>query len=181
MTRTPQRSLPVTLPLLAAAGLGLLVSLSAQTTPAPQTPKVAIPMQGGAQQQATRGGAVPYRAAKTGGNYMHNFYFPPAVNSTPWWPSWSPDGTWIAVAMSGSIWRVDPATGRASELTAGPTYHSSPDISPDGRWLVYTADHNGQTIQLEMLNLATGAASALTSDAHIYTDPVFSPDGTRLR
>ncbi|HUU33163.1 MAG TPA: CehA/McbA family metallohydrolase, partial [Vicinamibacterales bacterium] len=164
----------------AAAGLGLVVSLSAQAASDLQAPKVAIPMQGGAQQQATRGGAVPYRAAKTGGNYMHNFYFPPAVSSTPWWPSWSPDGTWIAVAMGGSIWRVDPATGRANELTAGPTYHSSPDISPDGRWLVYTADHDGQTIQLEMLNLATGTTAALTSDTHIYTDPVFSPDGTRL-
>ena len=49
-----------------------------------------------------------YPAAGHGGNYMHNFYFPPAPSSTPWAPSWSPDGESIAVAMSGSIWRVDP-------------------------------------------------------------------------
>lgn len=142
----------------------------------PQTP---IPMQGGAVQQGTRG-VTAYPAAKTGGTYMHNFYFPPAVSSTPWWPDWSPDGTWIAVAMHGSIWRVEPPTGRASQLTAGTTYHSSPDISPDARWLIYTADHDSRKVQLEILNLATGATAALTNDEQIYTDPVFSPDGTRV-
>jgi TolB protein len=182
MTPSRRRALPRTSPLFAAAAaLVLIVSLSAQTPPAqPPAPKVAIPMQGGAAQLAVRGGAAPYRAAKTGGNYMHNFYFPPAVGATPWWPAWSPDGTWIAVAMSGSIWRVDPKTGRATELTAGPTYHSSPDISPDGRWVVYTADHDAAKIQLEILNLVTGATHALTNDEQVYTDPVFSPDGTRL-
>ena len=54
-----------------------------------------------------------YPASRHGGNYMHNFYFPPAPSSTPWAPSWAPDGESIAVAMSGSIWRVDPDTGAA--------------------------------------------------------------------
>jgi TolB protein len=181
MTSSRLRSLPRLLAGSAAvAALALAAAPSAQTPPASPAKPVPIPMQGGAAQQATRGGAAPYRAAKTGGNYMHNFYFPPAVSATPWWPDWAPDGSWIAVSMGGSIWRVDPKTGRAAELTAGPTYHSSPDISPDGRWLVYTADHDGQKIQLEMLNLGTGATHALTSDEQVYTDPVFSPDGTRL-
>ena len=70
---------------------------------------------------------------------MHNYYLPPAPSSTPWAPSWSPDGKSIAVAMSGSIWKVDPTTGVAHELTTG-KYHSSPDWSPDGKWIVYTAD-----------------------------------------
>jgi len=51
-----------------------------------------------------------YPASRHGGNYMHNFYFPPSPSSTPWAPSWAPDGESIAVAMSGSIWRVDPDT-----------------------------------------------------------------------
>lgn len=121
-----------------------------------------------------------YPAAKQGGNYMHNYYFAPAPSSTPWAPAWSPDGRTIAVAMSGSIWAVDPATGAARELTYNTKYHSMPDWSPDGNWLVYTADDGGGTIQLEMLNVQTGESRALTSDTHIYMDPVFSPDGTRL-
>src|SRR5512147_3098350 len=73
----------------------------------------------------------PYPAVRQAGNYMHNYYIPPAPGSTPWAPCWSPDGKWIAVAMQGSIWKVDPRTGGAEELTYGTTYHSSPAWSPD--------------------------------------------------
>jgi hypothetical protein len=121
-----------------------------------------------------------YPPSRHGGTYMFNYYLPPAPSTTPWWPSWSPDGKWIAVGMYGSIWKVDPQSGVAFELTYGKKYHSSPDWSPDGQWIVYTADDDGRTIQLEILNTRTGETHALTSDNHLYTDPVFSPDGTRL-
>jgi dipeptidyl aminopeptidase/acylaminoacyl peptidase len=122
-----------------------------------------------------------YSASQHGGNYMHNFYFPPAPSSTPWAPSWSPDGSALAVSMSGSIWRVNPDTGIAEELTYSPNaYHSSPDWSPDGRWIVYTADYDGERVQLELLDVETGETRALTDDQHVYTDPVFSPDGARI-
>ena len=122
-----------------------------------------------------------YPAARHGGNYMHNFYFPPAPSSTPWAPSWSPDGESIAVAMSGSIWQVDPATGVATELTYSPdAYHTSPDWSPDGRWIVYAADYDGDRVQLELLEVASGETRALTGDGHVYADPAFSPDGARI-
>ena len=121
-----------------------------------------------------------YPAARQGGNYMHNYYFAPAPSSTPWAPAWSPDGKTIAVAMSGSIWAVNPEDGAARELTYNRKYHSMPDWSPDGKWIVYTADDGGGTIQLEILNVQTGESRPLTSDTQIYMDPVFSPDGTRL-
>ena len=122
-----------------------------------------------------------YPASRHGGNYMHNFYFPPSPSSTPWAPSWAPDGESIAVAMSGSIWRVDPDTGIADELTYSPdAYHSSPDWSPDGRWIVYTADYDGERVQLELLEVETGETRALTDDAHVYSDPTFSPSGDRI-
>ena len=122
-----------------------------------------------------------YPASQHGGNYMQNFYFPPAPSSTPWAPSWAPDGRWLAVSMSGSIWRVAPDTGIAEELTYSPdAYHSSPDWSPDGRWIVFTADYDGERVQLELLDLETGETRALTDDQHVYSDPVFSPDGTRI-
>ena len=44
-----------------------------------------------------------YPATRMGGNYMHNFYLPPAVNSAPWAPSWAPDGK-RSIAQS----RLDP-------------------------------------------------------------------------
>ena len=121
-----------------------------------------------------------YPSARMGGNYMHNFYFPPAPSSTPWYPSWSPDGEAVAVAMQGSIWSIEVASGLATELVSGPKYYSSPSYSPDGRWLVYTADDHGRSIQLEVLNIETGETMGLTNNTQIYTDPRFSPDGTRI-
>ncbi len=121
-----------------------------------------------------------YADARSGGNYMHNFYFPPAPSSSPWAPDWSPDGEWIAIAMQGSIWKVEPQTGIAYELTRSEAYHSSPDWSPDGRYIVYTADYDHQRIQLEVVDTVTGEVNKLTDDQAVYTDPVFSPDGSRI-
>ena len=127
-----------------------------------------------------QGVAEAYPPARHGGNYMHNYYFPPAPSSTPWAPAWAPDGESIAVAMSGSIWRVDPETGIADELTSGPGYHSLPTWSPDGRFIVFTVDRNGQNIGLAITEVATGETRTLLSDEYLYTDPVISPDGARL-
>ncbi len=121
-----------------------------------------------------------YPGARMGGFYMENFYLPPAPSSTPWYPAWHPDGESIAVAMQGSIWSVEVATGLAVELVAGPKYYSSPTYSPDGRWLIYTADDHGRSINLEILDTRTGATRALTDGGQVFADPRFSPDGTRL-
>lgn len=126
------------------------------------------------------GQAARYPTVGHGGNYMFNFYFPPAPSSTPWAPTWSPDGDALAVAMSGSIWRVDLSIDIATELTADTAYHSSPDWSPDGRWIVYVADEDGTRVQLEILDTVTGNSHRLTNDEFVYADPTFSPDGSRL-
>jgi len=118
-----------------------------------------------------------YPAARQGGNYMHNYYFPPAPSSTPWAPAWSPDGKWSAVAMHGSIWKVDPASGLAVELSAAKTYDSSADWSPDGKWIVYTADEDHRRIQIRMMNAETGETHALTDDDQIAGR---KPTGIRL-
>jgi TolB protein len=121
----------------------------------------------------------PYPNAKTGGNYMHNFYLPPAA-STPWRPAFSPDGREIAFSMSGSIWKIGIDDDVAVELTAGETYDSSPIWSPDGRWIAYTADDQYQSINLKLLNVATGESSDLTTGEQLNIDPVWSPDGSLL-
>jgi len=125
-------------------------------------------------------GHDPYPAAKEGTLYMYSYYIPPGPSSTPWAPCWSPDQKWIAVGMQGSIWKIDPQTGGAVELTSGPGYASSPDWSRDGRWIIYTSDDSGKRVQLAILNLETGESRALTNDNEVYLDPVFSPDGTRV-
>ena len=121
-----------------------------------------------------------YPAARQGSQYMHNYYLPPAPSSTPWWPSWSPDGKSIAFAMHGSIWKVDLATNIATQLTYGPKYHSSPPRPVPAAFFHFTADNDARSIQLEILNVATGETTALTSDEQVYLEPAWSPDGKML-
>lgn len=128
--------------------------------------------------------AQNYPAARSGGNYMHNYYLPPAGSSSPWWPTWSPDGQWLAFAMHGSLWRLRVSNGNsdgvAEEIAHASEYLSSPEWSPDGRYLAYTTDPGGARINIRLLDLASGGTVAVTAGDHVNVEPAWSPDGRRL-
>ena len=110
--------------------------------------------------------------------YYREMYLPQAT-SGPTSPAWSPDGRALAVSMQGALWTIDPASGRARQLTSGPGYDHQPDWSPDGRFLVY-ASYRGDAIELWRLELATGEARPLTRGGAVNVEPRFSPDGRRI-
>ena len=120
----------------------------------------------------------PLLRSRYAGGYMYSYYVPPAA-STPWRPSWSPDGKQIAFSMAGSLWRITPGENVAYELASNRTYDSAPAWSPDGRFIAYTAE-DASGVNLMLLNVATGESSALTSGPALNLDPAWSPDGKRL-
>ena len=128
--------------------------------------------------------AQNYPNARSGGNYMHNYYLPPAGSSTPWWPTWSPDGQWIAFASHGSLWRIRVANGTsdgvAEEVVHAREYLSSPEWSPDGRFMAYTADDGGRSINLRLLDLGSRQSTDLTTGDYLNLEPAWSPDGQKL-
>jgi WD40 repeat protein len=103
----------------------------------------------------------------------------PQATSGPTSPAWSPNGRTLAVSMQGSLWTIDPAAGRARQVTNGPGYDYQPDWSPDGRFLVY-ASYRRDAVDLWRLELATGAARPLTRYGAVSVEPRFSPDGRRI-
>jgi TolB protein len=122
----------------------------------------------------------PYPSIGYGGNYLHNYLIPPAPSGTPFAPTPSPDGQEVAFSLHGSLWIMPIGGGVAREVVDGPKYYSSPAWSPDGEWLVYTADDGGRTIELEAVSIKSGERRTLTADGAAYLEPVFSPDGTRI-
>ncbi len=113
----------------------------------------------------------------------HDYYFRemylPRVTTGPLAPAWTPDGESLVYAMQGSLWIQEVDAGLARQLTAGPGYDYQPDVSPDGRHVVF-ARYDGSAIELALLDLETGTVEMLTDDGAVNTDPRFSPDGERI-
>lgn len=105
-------------------------------------------------------------------------------------PQPSPDGHWIAFVVTqvilaenrtdSDLWLV-PADGSAPprQLTASPKHDRHPRWSPDGRWLAFESNRDGN-FQVWTIPVAGGEARRLTSLATEAASPVWSPDGRHV-
>src|SRR5215469_14431566 len=120
-------------------------------------------------------------------------------------PHISPDGQRVAFVVTtiderkheyrSSIWMVPSAGGEAKRFTAGPARTHSPAWSPDGRWLAFVSEREGETSgkdekeqkkhgkgkpQVWLIPTDGGEARQLTFMQHGASNPVWSPDSKRL-
>jgi tricorn protease len=54
-------------------------------------------------------------------------------------------GEQVYLVAEGDLWRVSAQGGEAQRLTTHPGLESQPAVSPDGRWLAFTAQYDGGT------------------------------------
>jgi dipeptidyl aminopeptidase/acylaminoacyl peptidase len=107
-------------------------------------------------------------------------------------PRLSPDGSTVAYVVASidpdtkearaAIWAV-PLDGSEPprRLTWGPRSDTNPRWSPDGRWLAFTSERDGDVAQLYVLPVdRPGEPVALTGLKESVEAPAWSPDGTRL-
>lgn len=77
-----------------------------------------------------------------------------AENPTP-----TPDGAWIVYASTNpekeGIWKIRPDGSDATRIVAG--NYAYPEVSPDGRYVVYAADYFTGRVTLRVVETATGA------------------------
>jgi TolB protein len=103
-------------------------------------------------------------------------------------PSWSPDGSrlvffrWDPVREKHALFTVNPDGSDLGRLTS---WHLNPaqgvDWSPNGRWLLFSSQPEGQTWNLRMLRPnGTGLHLVTKAKAAEWYRPCFSPDGTRI-
>ena len=76
-------------------------------------------------------------------------------------PSLSPDGKQIYFSYDGDIYSVPTAGGQATALVTMPGLQDSPLVSPDGRWLAFSSDIQGNN-DVYIVSMAGGPAVQLT-------------------
>ncbi len=120
-------------------------------------------------------------------------------------PCISPDGQRIAFVVTtiddqeheyrSSIWMVSPDGGEAWRFTMGASNTTSPSWSPDGRWLAFVSEREGELpskddkehkknskgkSQVWVIPTNGGEARQLTYTQHGASQPVWSPDSKHL-
>jgi len=92
----------------------------------------------------------------------------------------------LCLAAAGVIWwklRVpaSPPTPEFKRLTCDPGVTVQPDISPDGKLVVYASDRDDQkNLDLYLQQIPNGNPVRLTQTPEDETEPAFSPDGTSI-
>jgi tricorn protease len=79
-------------------------------------------------------------------------------------------GETIVFAAHDNLWSVARGGGTATRLTADPGRDLMPRFSPDGRWIAFTGEYQGNR-DVYVIPAAGGAARRLTFDSDVESEP----------
>ena len=113
----------------------------------------------------------------------HSYYwremYVPHLTSGPSSLDWTADGKSLVYSMQGRLWRQRIGEGTAYQITQGAGYDYQPDVSPDGKRVVFSRYLN-DAYELVIRDLRSGKETAVTANGAVNADPRWSPDGKNI-
>ena len=94
--------------------------------------------------------------------------------------AFTPDGRIVYDALDNNrpqIWIMNADGGGAQQLTSNDSFNSEPQVSPDGRYIVFTSDRTGEN-KIWRMNMDGSSPTLLTNAAGPAFAPVISPDSS---
>ncbi len=92
------------------------------------------------------------------------------------YPAISPDGSTIAFEYQGDIYTVPVSGGRATPIVTYDAYNFNPVWSPDGKWIAYASDRNGN-FDVFLVSSTGGYSKQLTFHTANEIPACFTPKG----
>ncbi|HXW07383.1 MAG TPA: PDZ domain-containing protein [Vicinamibacterales bacterium] len=87
--------------------------------------------------------------------------------------------TQVAFVFAGDLWSVPRAGGEARRLTTGSGVESSPRFSPDGKWIAFTGQYDGN-VDVFVMPAEGGVPRRLTWHPDVDTALGWTRDGKRV-
>jgi dipeptidyl aminopeptidase/acylaminoacyl peptidase len=100
--------------------------------------------------------------------------------------TWSPDGKQVAfisnISGRNNLWIVPSTGGWPTQLTISDQRQSQPVWAPDGAWIAYASDHDGdEQWDIFMVSPKTGdVVNLTTSPDSAEIEPAWAPDGRSI-
>ncbi len=89
----------------------------------------------------------------------------------------SPDGKSIAFELLGDIYTLPISGGEAKLIDGGMAFDSQPKVSPDGKWIAFLSDRDGNENVWIMRADGTDAKQLSKDPTAEFASPSWSPDG----
>jgi len=89
----------------------------------------------------------------------------------------SPDGKTIAFELLGDIYTLPIAGGEAKLIDGGMAFDSQPKFSPDGKWIAFLSDRDGNENVWIMRADGSDAKQLSKESSGEFASPSWSPDG----